>query len=147
MAAAKFNLFPSLDLSNLDLSKVSLPKVSVPNIDTEALSNVARDAAYVVVGLAVVALQRTQVLRREVVKSLSDQVADSKPQLEEIMSGVESRLASIDGRIESLEGKLDEAVTDLEKRLPERAGAMLVQAHDIAKAARKQVRSRIVTAA
>ena len=124
-----------------------MPKVNLADIDTEAVTKVARDVAYVAIGLAVVAVQKAQVRRREFTQTVNDQVAGTKPQLEDIMSTVEARLASIDSHIESLEGKLDEAVSDLEKRLPERAGAILVQAHDIAKAARKQVRGRIVTAA
>lgn len=155
MASVKFPTlptFPSFDLSSFDLSKINLPKINLPkidtpDIDTEAVANIARDAAYVVVGIAVVALQRVQVRRRELTKTVADQLTNARPQLDEILSSVETRLTSIDSRIESLEDKLDGAVGDLEKRLPERAGAMLVQAHDIAKAARQQVRGRIVTAA
>lgn len=149
--------FPAFDFSNLDLSKINLPKINMPNInmptidtadiDTAAVANIARDAAYVVVGIAVVALQRVQVRRRELTKTVGDQLHNTRPQLDEILAGVEGRLTSIDSRIESIEAKLDGAVGDLEKRLPDRAGTMLVQAHEIAKAARQHVRGRIVSAA
>ena len=147
MASVKLPTFPSVDLSKFDLSKISVPKISVPTVETEAVSTFAKDTAYVAIGLAVVAVQKAQVRRREIAKSFSSQGSRSRPQLDDIMSSIEARLASIDSHIESLEGQLDVAIVDLEKRLPERAGAMLVQAHDVAKAARKQVRGLIVTAA
>ena len=147
-----FRAFPAVDLSSFDLSKINLPKVNLPRVnaadfDTEAIANAARDGAYIAIGLAVVAIQKTQVRGREIVKSVSAQVTSAKPQLDDVISGIEARFARIDARIDSLEGKLDEAVEEFEKRLPERAGAVLVQAHDIAKAARKQVRGLVTTAA
>lgn len=69
--------FPSFDLSNLDLSNldlalpdiklpdIKLPGVTVPDVDTERLVGLARDAAYVGIGFGVLAVQQTQVRRRE----------------------------------------------------------------------------------
>ena len=59
--------FPSFDLSNLDLSlpDIKLPGVTVPDVDTERLVGLARDAAYVGIGFGVLAVQQTQVRRRE----------------------------------------------------------------------------------
>lgn len=71
--------FPSFDFSNLDLSKlaadlpkvdlpsVNLPKVELPRVelDTDRVAGFARDAAYVGVGLTVLAVQQVQVRRRE----------------------------------------------------------------------------------
>ncbi len=134
MASIKFPTFPAVDLSALDMSRLnfstlSFPKVNVADIDTEAVTDAAKDVAYVTIGLAVVAFQKAQVRRREITKSFSDQAAD------------------IESRIDSFEVKIDEAVVELEKRLPVRAGSMLAQAHDIAKTARQQVRGRIFAAA
>ncbi|MEI7617246.1 MAG: hypothetical protein WCK14_01375 [Actinomycetota bacterium] len=134
MASIKFPTFPAVDLSALDMSRLNLsalnfPKVNVADIDTEAFADAAKDAAYVTIGLAVVAFQKAQVRRREITKSISDQATD------------------IESRIESFEVKIDEAVIALEKHLPGGAGSLLVQAHDIAKGARQQVRTRIFATA
>ena len=145
--------FPGLDFSKLDLSKLpsfdmpKLPTIDMPQLDTEALANAAKDAAYVTIGLGVMAFQKAQVRRREIAKSVTDQFGSGKAQVDEVVDAIEARLATLDSKLDVLEGKLDSAVGDLEKRLPERAGAMLSTAHDAAKTARKQVRGLIVTAA
>ena len=134
MASIKLPTFPAVDLSALDMSRLNLstlnfPNVNVADIDTEAVADAAKDVAYVTIGLALVAFQKAQVRRREITKSINDQAA-----------GFESR-------IDSFEVKIDEAVVELERRLPVRAGSLLVQAHDIAKTARQQVRGRIFAGA
>lgn len=88
--------FPSFDLTNVQLPNVQLPvqlpdvklpdvtfpDVTLPEIDTDRLVGIARDAAYVGIGLGVLAVQQTQVRRREVqselerrVRQLSDRLA------------------------------------------------------------------------
>jgi hypothetical protein len=72
--------FPSLDLTNFDLSRfkvpnVTLPELNFPNVTTGQLDvdralSVARDAAYVGIGLTVLAIQQTQVRRREIQKDV-----------------------------------------------------------------------------
>ena len=151
MAAVKFPTFPSvdfskldlskLDLSKLDLSKFGLPKMptpTLPEVDTDAVISAAKDAAFVTIGLAVLAVQKLQAGRRDVVKAMNDQYGTGKGQFDEILEVVETRVAA-------LEARLDTVVDELEKRLPERAGALLGQAHGVAKAARKQVRELIPT--
>ena len=95
--------------------------------------------------MGVLTVQQVQVRRRELTARLGElpvvqQLGLSKDQLDELVKSVEARVAAIDTRI-------DAAVTQLEARLPEQAGAMLSQAHDIAKAARTQVRGLIRNAA
>lgn len=157
MASIKLPTFPAVDLSSFDLSKIKMPKINMPKInmpkvdvakvDTEAVANVAKDAAYMTIGLVVLAMQKAQTRRREFSASLNNQVGAGRSQMDEVLATIEARLAGIDAHIETLEGKLDVAVVDLEKRLPVRAGALLGQAHGMAKGARKQVRGLIVAAA
>ena len=61
-------------------------------------------------------------------------------QIEQIVSQWETQFASLDERFEAIEAKLDTAFDKLGDRLPEQAADVLGQAHDMAKAARKQVR-------
>ena len=160
--------FSKLDLSKLDLTKFDLSKIELPKlptfdisklrdlevggIDAEKVLGILRDAVYVVIGMGVLTVQQLQVRRRELAARLGElpavqQLGLSKDQLDEIVKSVEVRVAAIDARIDAAEAKLDAAVTQLEARLPDQAGAILSQAHDIAKAARTQVRGLIRNAA
>ncbi len=58
-------VFPSVDLTKLDLTKLDLTK-----LDTERLTALARDAAYVAIGLGVLSFQEAQVKRRELTRSI-----------------------------------------------------------------------------
>jgi ABC-type transporter Mla subunit MlaD len=79
------------------------------------------------------------------------QLGLGKEQVEELVKGLESRLGQLDERLDRLESKLDTAVEGfldtVGDKLPEQAGAFLGQAHEVAKAARKQVRGLLVSAA
>jgi hypothetical protein len=83
------NAFPSidfskLDISRLDLTRIDLPKfdlpkidlgqIDAPEIDVDAVTAFARDAAYVSIGLSVLAFQQAQVRRRELQASLEQGV-------------------------------------------------------------------------
>lgn len=83
-----------LDLSKLDLSKIDLPKFDLPafrlptfdrpkvdfdavprpDVDTDRVLGFARDAAYVGIGLTVLAIQQSQVRRRELQRRITDAV-------------------------------------------------------------------------
>lgn len=70
----KFDL-PKLELPKVDVPKVELPDVTLPSVDRVAA--VARDAAYVGIGAAVLTVQQAQVRRRELqaaVKKVADRV-------------------------------------------------------------------------
>jgi hypothetical protein len=145
-----------LDLSKLDLSKLDLSKFEIAGVDTDKVLGVLRDAAYVVIGFGVLTVQQVQVRRRELVNNVSDQAVVKqlglgKEQVEELVKGLESRLGQLDERLDRLESKLDTAVEGfldtVGDKLPEQAGAFLGQAHEVAKAARKQVRGLLVSAA
>lgn len=127
------------DFSNLDASKLA-------GLDDKLVAAL-RDAAYITIGFGVLAVQQAQVRRREVVKALSERFGTSKAQADEMLTNMESQLTKLDERLNSLESKLDSSVEKLEERLPEQAAALVGQAHDLAKAARKQVRGLIRTAA
>jgi len=165
----KFPTFPSIDFSKLEMPQIKVPQIKVPQINvpqikvpdfdmpkipqinteavSEAVTNAAKDAGYITVGLTVLALQKLQVRRQELRKSLNDQVGSSKSQLADIVNAVESGLATLDSRLIALETKVDEAVEGFEKRLPVKAGAALGQAHEVVKVVRKQARTLLTPAA
>jgi len=141
---AKLPNRPRFDFTNLDFSGLDATKLA--KLDDKLVAAV-RDAAYITIGFGVLAFQQAQVRRREVVTALSDRFGTSKTQIEEMLSNMEAQMTKLDERFTALEAKLDTTVEKLEERLPEQAAAIVGQAHDLAKAARKQVRGLIRTAA
>jgi hypothetical protein len=141
--------FPAFDLSSFDLRKLDLSSlnIDIPGVDRDKVVNALRDAAYVTIGFGVLAFQQAQVRRRELVKSLSTRFGIETTKSEQLLAAVEAQVKQLDARFEALEAKLDAAVDKIEERLPEQAGALLGQAHGLAKAARKQVRGLLVSAA
>lgn len=151
---SKFPDFPSIDFSkldvnalrNVDLSKF-VPTVDLPGIDADKLAAAVRDAAYLIVGLGVVAVEQTQVRRRQLVKSISDRFGASKTHVESLLSTVEASLARMDERVNTVDDRVDVVVDKIEGILPGQAGVLLGQARDLTKVARKQVRGLIRNAA
>ena len=154
--------FPSIDLSKLDLSQIDFSRFKLPTFDRSALFArsgdtdkvvaLVRDAAYVVIGFGVLTVQQAQVRRRELLADLNNnpivtQLGTTRTQLEELVAGLEARFSEFESRLDSFEASLDSAVEQLGSKLPEQAGAVLGQAHDVAKTARKQVRGLIRSAA
>lgn len=136
--------FPTIDFSKFT------------NAQTEQLAakfaGIVRDAAYVVIGFGVLTVQQAQVRRRELVDTLTDNAVVQKlgvtrTQIEELVGNLEARASKLEGRFDAIEGRIDTAVETAVERLPEQAGALLDQAHQIAKTARKQVRGLISNAA
>jgi len=135
----KLATFPSVDISGLDASRLA---------DTnEKLVAAVRDAAYVTVGFGVLALQQAQVRRREIVGSIADRFGASKVQVEQMLGKFETQFAKLDARVVALETKIDATVEKFEDRLPHQAATVVGQAHGLVKAARKQVRGLVSSAA
>jgi|GEM_PF-442173 len=135
----KLATFPSVDISGLDASRLA---------DTnEKLVAAVRDAAYVTVGFGVLALQQAQVRRREIVRSIADRFGASKVQVEQMLGKFETQFAKLDARVVALETKIDATVEKFEDRLPHQAATVVGQAHGLVKAARKQVRGLVSSAA
>jgi hypothetical protein len=151
--------FPALDFSKLDLSKLSgFDWSKMSTIDPAQLADrfagmddklvsAVRDAAYITVGFGVLAFQQAQVRRRELVSSLSDKFGASRTQVDDLLASFEAQLRKFDGSLDSFETTLDRKVEQVSARLPEQAASFVAQAHDAAKAARKQLRGLISTAA
>lgn len=131
--------FPGIDLSALDAGKLA-------GLD-DTLVAAVRDAAYITIGFGVLAVQQAQVRRREIVQALANRFGTGRTQIEEMLTGIEARLTTLDGHLDALDAKLDTAVGKIEGRLPDQAAAVVGQAHDLAKAARKQVRGLLRNAA
>jgi hypothetical protein len=80
--------FPAIDLPNFDLPKFEMPTFDFPTIDfpsidfskldVTALRNVklpnVRDAAYITVGLGVVAVERVQARREQLTAAVTERI-------------------------------------------------------------------------
>jgi hypothetical protein len=60
-------------------------------LQLDDLANIAKDAAYVSVGLGVIAFQRLQVRRNELTKTFNEQVGDRMKVVEERLGAVLDR--------------------------------------------------------
>jgi hypothetical protein len=99
----------------------------------DELTKAVQDAAYVTIGLGVIAFQKAQVQRNELQKQLKGQVGGASKAFEERVKLLEERLQGVESRFESV---LDQ----LEDRLPEQARDIAKQARTAARDARAQVR-------
>jgi hypothetical protein len=108
----------------------------------EDIAKSAKEAAYVTVGLGVMAFQKAQVRRRELVELAKQNL----PAIESPLHGARAELGKvvkeIDGRIEALATRFHSQVEPLEHRLPAQAQAVVGQAWE----ARAQLRNRFLSA-
>jgi hypothetical protein len=144
--------FPSIDFSKLDINalrNVDLSKFTadLPAINADKLVAAIRDAAYITVGLGVTAFEQAQARRSALVKVISERFGASKTRVDALLSAVEANLAKMDERVVAVEARVDTVVDKIEEILPVQAGAILNQARDLTKVARKQVRGLVRTAA
>lgn len=75
------------------------------------VTNAVKDAAYVSVGLGVIAFQRLQVRRNELSKALSGQADEAKGALEAVGTLVGQRLKVVEERVEAAREQLTARVT------------------------------------
>jgi hypothetical protein len=72
----KFELpkLPKVDLPKFDLPKFEMPKVDLPKVDVDRLGELARDAAYVGVGLVTLTAQKVGDRRRGIQAEITTRV-------------------------------------------------------------------------
>jgi hypothetical protein len=130
----KLPTMPSIDLSGFDASMLA-------DLDSKVL-DFARDAAYVTIGIGVLTAQKAQVMRRELTAQMHEKMNGMKND-----TTFEDQMAKLQARLDDLDASLDSAVEKIEAKLPTPAANLVGQAHDAAKAARKQVRGLVRSAA
>jgi hypothetical protein len=69
----KFDL-PKFEMPKVDLPKFDLPKVDLPKVDVDRLGELARDAAYVGVGLVALTAQKVDERRRGIQAEITTRV-------------------------------------------------------------------------
>ena len=105
------------------------------------VTKLARDAAYVGVGLGVLAFQRAQVQRHELRRSTSAQIGEAKGTVQRLLGQVDDRVRMVEERLEAVEEQLDATIDQIETRLPDPVAEATRTARAAARAARTQVRA------
>jgi hypothetical protein len=109
---------------------------------SKGVTDLARDAAYVAVGLGVLTFQRAQVQRVELQNLLSKDFS-----LDEHLSGVRTELSKgvkqIDELLESAAQFLETSLQPLEAQLPATVSQLTTKAFEQAREVRSQIRQRV----
>jgi hypothetical protein len=120
-----------------------MPYVST-NISTlsKGVTDLARDAAYVAVGLGVLGYQRVQVQRVELKNKLSQDLA-LEQRLGDVREGMAKGIHQMDELAESATNFVESTLQPLEERLPAHVTQLTIKAREQAREVRTQLRQRV----
>jgi hypothetical protein len=120
-----------------------MPDVTT-NISTlsKGVTDLARDAAYVAVGLGVLAYQRAQVQRVEIQKRLNKDVPLDQ-RIGDVRQGVAKGYRQIDDLAESAVHFVENTLAPIEERLPTSVTQVTTKARQQAREVRIQIRQRV----
>jgi hypothetical protein len=120
-----------------------MPDVTT-NISTlsKGVTDLARDAAYVAVGLGVLAYQRAQVQRVELQKRLQKDLPIEE-RIGDVRQGVAKGFRQIDDLAESAVQFVESTLQPIEERLPASVTQVTTKAREQAREVRIQIRQRV----
>jgi hypothetical protein len=120
-----------------------MPDVTT-NISTlsKGITDLARDAAYVAVGLGVLAYQRAQVQRVELQKRLQKDLPIDQ-RIGDVRQGVAKGFRQIDDLAESAVQFVESTLQPIEDRLPTTVTQVTTKAREQAREVRIQIRQRV----
>lgn len=111
------------------------------------LTKTVKDAAYVVVGLGLIGVQKAQVRRVELTKQFDQQLKALDLPIDEARTTIVQVVKTLEDRFEPVITQIEGRIDDFETMLPETAKDLVQQARGLAKEAQAQVRDRIAPAA
>ena len=119
-----------------------MPDVTNMSTISKGVTDLARDAAYVAVGLGVLGYQRAQVQRNELKNLLSRDFA-----LDQHLSGVRTELTKgvkqLDDLLETATQFIETSIEPLEQQLPAGVSQLTAKAIGQAREVRSQIRQRV----
>jgi hypothetical protein len=120
-----------------------MPDVTT-NISTlsKGVTDLARDAAYVAVGLGVLAYQRAQVQRVEIQKRLHNDLPIDQ-RIGDVREGVAKGFRQIDDLAEQAVQFVESTLQPIEERLPASVTQVTTKAREQAREVRIQIRQRV----
>lgn len=123
-----------------------MPEFSDLNDLTTEITNIARDAAYVVVGLGVLGFQKAQVRRVELKSKLASDL-DAEERLAELRTAVTNGVQQVGEIVEGAVTFVESTLEPIEAQLPAPARELAKKAHAQAREVRSQLRELVVSAA
>jgi hypothetical protein len=121
-----------------------MPEVTNINSISKGVTDLARDAAYVAVGLGVLGYQRAQVQRVELQNLLSKDVS-----LDQRLGGVRNELtkgiAQLDELLENATQFIETSLQPLEAQLPASVTQLTTKAFEQTREVRSQIRQRVAS--
>jgi hypothetical protein len=119
-----------------------MPDVTNMGTISKGVTDLARDAAYVAVGLGVLGYQRAQVQRNELKNLLSKDFS-----LDEHLTSVRAELskgvAQLDDLLETATQFIETSIAPLEQQLPPTVTQLTTKAFGQAREVRSQIRQRV----
>ncbi|HEY1651175.1 MAG TPA: hypothetical protein VGG09_04755 [Acidimicrobiales bacterium] len=114
------------------------------NISTlsKGVTDLARDAAYVAVGLGVLAYQRAQVQRVELQKRVAKDLPIDQ-RLGDVRQGVAKGIGHLDDLAESAQQFVETTLAPIEDKLPASVSQLTTKAREQAREVRIQIRQRV----
>ena len=114
------------------------------NIGTlsKGMTDLARDAAYVAVGLGVLGYQRVQVQRVELQNRLSQDLS-LEERVDDVRQGVAKGFRQIDDLAESAAHFVETTLQPIEEKLPASVTQLTTKAREQAREVREQIRQRV----
>ncbi len=112
---------------------------------TNDVATVAKDAAYVVVGLGVLGFQKAQVQRNEFKNKLAAESLDER--VADLRAALLKSVTQVDELVEQAFTYLETHLEPLEDQLPPTAREIAQRTHTQAREVRGQIRSRVIPAA
>jgi hypothetical protein len=120
-----------------------MPEVTNITTLSKGVTDLARDVAYVAVGLGVLGFQRAQVQRVELQQKLSNKDFSLEQHLGQVRSGVSKGFQQIDDLAETAAKFVETTVQPLEEKLPPAVTQLTTMARDQAREVRTQIRQRV----
>jgi hypothetical protein len=116
------------------------------NALSKGVTDFARDAAYVAVGLGVLAYQRAQVQRVELTNRLShDFDIDLDKRIEDVRGGVAKGINQLDELAETAAQFVETTLEPIEDKLPPTVSQLTTKARVQAREVRSQLRQLVIT--
>jgi hypothetical protein len=122
-----------------------MPEVTNISTISKGVTDLARDAAYVAVGLGVLGYQRAQVQRVELKNKLTKDFSLDQ-RLSSVRSEVTKGVKQIDDLVESAAQFVESSFQPLEEQLPAQVTQLTTKAFEQAREVRSQIRQRVLSA-
>ncbi|MGH9246403.1 MAG: hypothetical protein ACRD29_19245 [Acidimicrobiales bacterium] len=109
----------------------------IPN--AEQFTKIGKDAAYVTIGLGVLALQKLQVQRRELADWVTGQADEARTSIGTLQGQFGDRVKAVEERLAALEERVDSVLDEFQGRLPEQVRELTEQARAFTRQARAEL--------